>query len=451
MADDRSIRILLVKDGSPVKILLNHGLSGAGPTVIAVRDGEEAAELLDKQRFDVSKLDFELPGIGRIETRLRQADASCSELLVVVPESQPSTARTIAEALEPEGAKTEFLTMPLATSDLTALAAEAARQAGEHEADSLQPSDPEKIFFGSSAKMRELITMIKRVARGTASVLIHGETGSGKSIFAREIHAASPRAEERLVAINCGAFQDHLLESELFGHEKGSFTGAVATKQGLFEVAHRGTLFLDEITEMTTAMQAKLLQVLDEGELRRVGGTKVVRVDVRILAATNKNLESEVKAGRFREDLFFRLNVIQLYVPPLRERRDDIPGLVQFFLDRFQLPGSADLKTMSPEAMQLLRAYSWPGNVRELANTVEGLLLLAPMSIIRGEDLPRNLRPVGKLRLDDAEAPLPLSEIERLHIISSMRYTEGKKAPAARLLGIDVKTLTSKIRNYNIR
>jgi transcriptional regulator with PAS, ATPase and Fis domain len=240
-----------------------------------------------------------------------------------------------------------------------------------------------------------------------------------------------------------------LLESELFGHEKGAFTGAASAKAGLFEVAHRGTVFLDEVAEMSPAMQAKLLQVLDTGELRRVGGTKERRVDTRIFAATNKDLHEEVRAGRFREDLFFRLNVVSLAVPPLRDRKEDIPPLVEHFFRQFRLPGQQK-KSVSPEVMRLLMQYAWPGNVRELANTIERLVLLAPGTIIVPEDLPSNIRPTLDLPSEEGDAPLPLAEVERISIIRALRYTEGKKAPAARLLRIDVKTLTHKIERYNI-
>jgi len=288
------------------------------------------------------------------------------------------------------------------------------------------------------------------VAASNAPVLISGETGTGKGLIARAIHQSSPRAEHPFLVINCSAFQDQLLESELFGHEKGAFTGAVSAKAGLFEVADGGTLFLDEVAEMSPAMQAKLLQVLDTGELRRVGGTRLWQVDTRIFAATNRDLEKEVRGGHFREDLFFRLNVVSLLVPPLRERREDIPRLVEHFLVRYQLPGQPKL-TIAPAALALLVGYAWPGNVRELANTVERLVLLAPGPVITPEDLPANIRPSAEPPPRQEDTPLPLTEVERLSIMRALKYTQGKKAPAARLLGIDVKTLTHKIRIYNIR
>lgn len=343
------------------------------------------------------------------------------------------------------------MTRPLKASDLNLVAREAKARLDSHRkrpSPTIRTTAGQPFVFQSQA-MIDLMAIVDRVAAGSASILIQGETGTGKTLIAREIHAASPRAGQRFVAINCSAFQEQLLESEIFGHEKGSFTGAVVAKPGLFELADRGTLFLDEVGDMSSAMQAKLLQILDDGELRRVGGTKTRKVDVRIVAASNKDLKTEVRERRFREDLLFRLNVIRLTVPRLAERREDIPALIAHFLNRFRLP-DGPIKSMSPEATQILNAYSWPGNVRELANTVEGLMLLAPGDVIRAEDLPPNLRPAAPLKLDGTESPLPLSEIERLHIISALRFTEGKKAPAARLLKIDVKTLSNKIKGYDI-
>ncbi|MEM8998532.1 MAG: sigma 54-interacting transcriptional regulator, partial [Acidobacteriota bacterium] len=304
-------------------------------------------------------------------------------------------------------------------------------------------------ILGDSEAMCGVLDVVERVAAGSASVLIGGETGTGKTLVARRIHDLSPRRGQRFVAINCSAFQDQLLESELFGHEKGAFTGALSAKQGLFEVANGGTVFLDEVGDMSSSMQAKLLQVLDDGLMRRVGGQAMKKVDVRVIAATNKNLQLEVKDGNFREDLLFRLRVIHLEMPPLRDRRDDIPKLIEHLLDRYKLPGRPR-KVLTPEAIQMLASYDWPGNVRELANTVEGLTLLAPGDEIRAADLPPALRPQTRIELQTADTPLPMQEIERIHIRHTLKHTEGNKAAAARLLGVDIKTLNSKIKKYGI-
>ena len=455
MNNGPAIRILLIDRDRPVKIVLEKPLPEDGPLVVAVRTGAEAGDLISQQRFDVSQVDFELPGIGRVETRRRRDGDQTSDLVLVnrLPaiaedeeeeEGEEAAERAVLEALSTDE---QFLTKPFLTSQMALVARQEARQQIKKRA--LRGEIDGDPILGSSPAIRDVLELVGRIAAGSASVLIHGETGTGKTMVARRIHQLSPRSDQRFVAINCSAFQDQLLESELFGHEKGAFTGAFAAKQGLFEVAHGGTLFLDEIGDMTPAMQAKLLHVLDNGEMRRVGGTKVHKVDVRIVAASNKDLHMEVKSGRFREDLLFRLNVIHFKMPRLADRRTDIPILIEFFLDRFRIAGQAR-KHLSPEATQLMMSYAWPGNVRELANMVEGLVLLAPGEEIRAEDLPPALRPKVKLQLEDSATPLPMSEVERLHILQTLRYTEGKKAPAARLLGVDIKTLNSKIKSYGL-
>jgi len=396
-------------------------------------------------------LDLRMPGLGGMET-LRRLRSSGVTAEVVVLTGHPEIDSAI-EAMK-LGAY-DYLTKPFKLSEVEAVLRRAAEKRQLQEENTalrrmVGQAEDASVILGESEAMRVLLETAGRVAAANAPVLITGETGTGKGLIARAIHRSSPRADRPFLVINCSAFQDQLLESELFGHEKGAFTGAVSAKAGLFEVADGGTVFLDEVAEMSPAMQAKLLQVLDTGELRRVGGTRLKRIDTRIFAATNKELEQEVRAGRFREDLFFRLNVVSLEVPPLRDRREDILRLVEHFLSQFRLPGQ-QAKALSPDALQLLVGYAWPGNVRELANTIERLVLLAPGAVIRPEDLPPNIRPTAELPPREGDAPLPLAEVERLSIIQALRYTRGKKAPAARLLGIDVKTLTHKIRIYNIR
>lgn len=463
MSHKRSIRVHLVENDRPIKVLLERPLEDAGPTVVSVRSGNLAADHFRQQSCD-RELDFELPGLGRIETRRRRNGKEEADF-VLLGQAVSGTEIDLADFEADFGRDTggypfQFLTKPLTSSDLgdIALEVEARKQQQQQKQQAATVSaasapatlpTPSDIVLGSSPRMQQLMQLARRVAAGNASVLVQGETGTGKTVLARQIHAASPRADKRFVAINCSAFQDQLLESELFGHEKGSFTGATTAKPGLFEMAHHGTLFLDEVGDMTSAMQAKLLQILDDGELRRVGGTKTRTVDVRIIAASNKDLQAEVRDGRFREDLFFRLNVIRLEVPRLTERREDIPPLIDHFLARFQLPGQAR-KRVSPEALKALMSYAWPGNVRELANTLEGLTLLAPGDEIRQEDIPVNLRSGHDAPIDASGEPVPLSEVERQHIGRTLEFTEGRKAPAARLLGIDVKTLRSKIRLYSI-
>ncbi|HZX60936.1 MAG TPA: sigma-54 dependent transcriptional regulator [Candidatus Methylomirabilis sp.] len=451
MSARHSIQVLVVDDEKPTRVLMERELPRSGCAVRTAQSGEEALEVLSRQEFDVVLLDLKMPGLGGMET-LRRLRSTGTTAEVVVLTGHPEVESAIAAM---KLGATDYLTKPFKLSEVEAVlqrAAEKRRLQAENAALRRmvgQREDPASIL-GESPAMRPLLEMVGRVAASNAPVLISGETGTGKGLIARAIHQSSPRAEHPFLVINCSAFQDQLLESELFGHEKGAFTGAVSAKAGLFEVADGGTLFLDEVAEMSPAMQAKLLQVLDTGELRRVGGTRLRQVDTRIFAATNRDLEKEVRGGHFREDLFFRLNVVSLLVPPLRERREDIPRLVEHFLVRYQLPGQPKL-TLAPAALALLVGYAWPGNVRELANTVERLVLLVPGTIIGPEDLPPNIRPSAEPPPRQEDTPLPLTEVERLSIMRALKYTQGKKAPAARLLGIDVKTLTHKIRIYNIR
>jgi DNA-binding NtrC family response regulator len=305
------------------------------------------------------------------------------------------------------------------------------------------------LVLGQSPPMRAVLRTVERIAASGANILIEGESGTGKGLVAQTIHQQSPRAQGPFLTINCSGFQDQLLESELFGHEKGAFTGAATLKQGLFEVADRGTLFLDEVAEMSSAMQAKLLQVLDSREFRRVGGTRLHHADVRIVAATNKPMLKEVEAGRFREDLYYRLNVVDLAIPPLRERRDDIPLLVEHFLARFQA-SHGERKSISPEVLHALMEYAWPGNVRELANFMERMVILTPGEVIGIEQLPLTIRVPHPAAPIAASGSVSLAEMERLHIASVLRQTGGKKMQAARLLAIDIKTLNKKIKDYGI-
>lgn len=444
------IQVLVVDDEKPTRVLMERELPQSGCTVVAVQSGEEALDVLARQDFDVVLLDLKMPGLGGMET-LRQLRRSGAAAEVVVLTGHPEVESAI-EAMK-LGAY-DYLTKPFKLSEVEAVLRRAAEKRQLQEENTalrriVGQGEDGAVILGESQAMRSSLEMVERVAASNAPVLISGETGTGKGLIAKAIHQASPRAESPFLVINCSAFQDQLLESELFGHERGAFTGAASAKAGLFEVADGGTVFLDEVAEMSPAMQAKLLQVLDTGELRRVGGTRLRRVDTRIFAATNKDLHQEVRAGRFREDLFFRLNVVNLVVPPLRDRKEDIPILVEHFLDRFGLPGQAP-KSLSPETMQFLIGYAWPGNIRELANTIERLVLLVPGTVIGPDDLPPNIRPSAHLPPREGDPPLPLAEVERLSIIRALRYTQGKKAPAARILGIDVKTLTHKIQRYNI-
>lgn len=449
-AQVEGIKVLVVDDERPTRLLMEKELPRAGCAVTSVESGEGALEQLRARDFDVVLLDLKMPGIGGLEALRRIRDSGASAEVVVLT-GHPDVHSAI-EAMK-LGAY-DYLTKPFKLAEVEVVlrrAAERKRLQKENAAlrRMVAQREPFPLIIGQGQAMTAVLQTVERIAPTDANVLLEGESGTGKGLVAQAIHRRSPRATGPFLVITCSGFQDPLLESELFGHEKGAFTGATSVKQGLFEVADRGTLFLDEVGEMSPAMQAKLLQVLDSRELRRVGGTRVQRVDVRIIAATNKDLALEVRTGRFRDDLYYRLNVVGVVVPPLRERREDIPLLVEHFLKQLQVT-AGKAKTVSPEALQCLVQYVWPGNVRELANTIERLIILTPGEVIGVEQLPPNVRsPLGAPH-GRSPGPTSLAEMERLHIIRVLSETGGKKMQAARLLGIDLKTLNHKIKIYNI-
>jgi two-component system response regulator HydG len=307
-------------------------------------------------------------------------------------------------------------------------------------------------IVGSSPAIRSIITMVDKIAPTTATVLIQGESGTGKELIARRLHFKSERANKPYVTVNCGALQESLLESELFGHEKGAFTGAVVQKMGLCETADGGTLFLDEIGEMSLGIQSKLLRFLQEGEFYRIGGKKPIKVDVRIVSATNRDLEQEVKNSRFREDLYYRLNTITLRMPPLRKRKEDISTLVDFFLKNSRFGGAAHMiKRIDPRVMDVFQNYDWPGNIRELQNTIERLKILAENNEIRLEDIPFGIRmPKNKVEAADFTLDMSLEEVEKNHILRTLAYNHGNKTKTAQSLGITIKTLYNKLHRYGI-
>ena len=338
-------------------------------------------------------------------------------------------------------------------------------------------------IVGRSPALLSMLQMVDKIAPTTATVLIQGESGTGKELIARRLHARSERAGQSYVTVNCGALQESLLESELFGHEKGSFTGAVNQKLGLCETAHNGTLFLDEIGEMSLAIQAKLLRFLQEGEFYRIGGKRPIQVDVRIISATNRDLEQEVRAGRFREDLFYRLNTIALRMPPLRKRPEDLPLLIDYVLKNPRFGGGANTPNrVEPEVYDILAQYSWPGNIRELQNTIERMKILADHAELRVEDIPASIRqsvaaaaeksapslpsssntapgpslpptsapPAGPASLSAFPPEMPLEEVERRHILRALDHYAGNKTKTANVLGITIKTLYNKLQRYGL-
>jgi len=311
----------------------------------------------------------------------------------------------------------------------------------------LEELDKGMLVGVSSPKMREVIDLVQQVAPSQATVLILGESGTGKEVIANLIHRMSPRGSRPMVKVNCAALPETLIEAELFGYEKGAFTGAVSSREGRFEAADMSTIFLDEVGEIPPEVQVKLLRILQEGKLERLGSNKTVTVDTRIIAATNKDLETMVKQGGFREDLYWRLNVISIHLPPLRERKEDIPALVQYFLTRFARKNNKDIKGIETKAMDALLGYEWPGNVRELENVIERCVVLDRDLVIATDDLPSDLVKDETRKIDHVTIKLgtPLEEVEKILMEEALRYTKGDKNLAAKLLGVSTRTLYRKL------
>ena len=445
MPSSDSIRILVVEDDPTQQAFLQQTLSARNWEVTTVDSGEDGVRVARQDEFDVVFLDLYLPGLSGIDT-LRQLRSEGNVPEVVVITGDPSIDSAV-QAMR-LGAY-DYVGKPIDVKRLYHVTEKAAtRHRLERENRLLRRAIDHQQYIGEivrdSDEMQTVLSVVAKIAATEAPVLISGETGVGKGLIAKKIHSLSGREKEGFVHLNCGGLQEQLVESELFGHEKGAFTGAVNSKPGLFEVAHRGTLFLDEVTELTLGMQAKLLQVLDSGELRRVGGSTLRRVNSRIITATNRDIQDEVRKGNFREDLYFRLNVVRIQIPPLRDRREDIPGLIALYLHRH---GGREHK-LSPDAEALLASYDWPGNVRELSNTVQRAVLLSPNRVLQAEDFPLPAQSEMTRPPTRGQRPVPLREVERRHILETLEYTEGNRAAAARLLGIDVKTLRTKLRHY---
>lgn len=310
------------------------------------------------------------------------------------------------------------------------------------------PTEGKKIIYRSEV-MRQLMKMVERVAPSNATVLVLGESGTGKELIANAIHEKSHRRNKPFVAINCGALRETLLESELFGHEKGAFTGAYARKIGLAEVANGGTLFLDEIGELSPGIQSKLLRFLQEGEIFRVGGKDPIKVDIRLISATNKELDKEVMKGNFREDLFYRINTIVVQSPPLRRRKEDIPVLIEHFLTNSTAGFLNRGRAMSEDALKMMMKYDWPGNIRELQNVCERLQILSEGHMVMPGDLPDHIKnPDQKIIMEDYDPTMTLHELEKRYIIKALNYFDGNKTQAAHALGITIKTLYNKLHEY---
>ncbi|HEX8891145.1 MAG TPA: sigma-54 dependent transcriptional regulator [Pyrinomonadaceae bacterium] len=452
-------RILIVDDDRASCELLREIFAEQGWSAEMAQTPERASELAESQTFDLVVSDVNLEAAESGLDLLRKMRDKCPVVLV----TGFGTLETAVEASR-EGAW-DFISKPFKVEEVTAIARRAMEKPGDSEVEE-QPA-PEAFtaryedagITGRAPSMIELYKEIARVAPSRTTVLITGESGTGKELVARAIHKHSPRALRPFVAVNCGALTETLLEAELFGHTRGSFTGATADRKGLWEEAEEGTLFLDEVGETSPAMQVKLLRALQESEIRRVGASRNTRVNARVIAATNRDLEKEVKAGTFREDLFYRLSVVTLYVPPLRERRSDIPLLAERFL-RAASQNVGRRLYFSPEALNLLAAYDWPGNVRELENAIERAALHARGTEVVAEDLPAKMQ-TGEVRMRAAQSRSPLSaiyadlisldELERRYLIHVLEAVGGNRTRAAEILHIDRRTLYRMAERFGIK
>lgn len=458
----------MVKDGVKKSILVVDDEIGTRESlkmilktdyqVFLAKNAEEAFQQLETQLYDLILLDIILPDMDglRVLEKIKQKDPE--QMVIMITATK--TIKTAVEAMK-LGAY-DYVTKPFDVDELRliisrALSTQALKEENQRLWMEIDRSFGFDNIIGKSKVMRDIFKIVHQVANTRSTVLIMGESGTGKELIARAIHYHSPRKNHPFVTINCAAIPDTLIESELFGHEKGAFTNAIERKLGRFEMAHQGTLFLDEIGELSLMTQAKILRFLEEKEFNRVGGSKTIKVDVRLIAATNKDLPQQVKRGEFREDLFYRINVVPILLPPLRERKEDIPLLIEHFIKKFNSENQKNVKGITPEALQALMNYDWPGNVRELENLIERVVALTQNEYIRPEELPIPFTSIsrtnglkesvlsGKLSFTKAE-----EEFEREIILDALRRTKFVQSHAAELLGISRRILKYKMDKLGI-
>ena len=444
----RSGRILVVDDEANARTALAELLRDEHFDVETAGDAFKALGKLESFGPHVVITDLKMPGMDGIElvTKLRAMDDPPA-VIVMTAFGAVDTAINAMRA----GAE-EYLTKPLNFDELVVVVNKVlANHEMRRETAQLRKRVRDRVapgnMVGSSPPMQRVFEIVDQVAPSRATVLITGESGTGKELVANAIHQRSPRSTGPFIKLHCAALAESLLESELFGHEKGSFTGAAARKDGRFSLADGGTLFLDEIGEISQSLQVKLLRFLQEHEFERVGGTQTIHVDVRVIAATNRNLREEVARGRFREDLFYRLNVVNIETPPLRERRSDIPAIAKFFLDRYAKLNAKPVETISTQALELLVGYDWPGNVRELENAIERAVVLANGTELEARHLPPQVRPIGISGMPQIPGAT-MAEIERYAILESLKAAGGSTSKAAEMLGISPRTIQYRLHEY---
>lgn len=452
-------RILVVDDEINMQVVLRAMLKKEGYEVFTAPDGREALKVLADDDIDVVVTDLKMPnldGMGLLERVA--ADYPAVPVIMITAHG---TVATAVDALK-KGAF-DYVTKPFEQDELKNVVLKAIKTRRLSDEEFVAGADEIDRYgiVGGSEPMQEIFETIKRVAPTTTTILISGETGTGKELIANAIHVNSPRKDNPFIKINCAAIVETLMESELFGYEKGAFTGAVVTKPGRFELAHKGTLFLDEVGELSKEMQVKLLRVIQEQTFERVGGLRTIKVDVRLITATNRNLFQDVKEGRFREDLFYRLNVLPIHLPALRERRDDIPTLIAYFVDRFRKKLGRDIQGLEDDVLDLFINYDWPGNIREMENLLERLVLMARGQTIAMADVPEEIRQAvyEQSLLPPEKKPSQFKEFIRSHTEEAERQLlarcleecDGNVTRAAQRLGLSRKGLQLKMIKYNLR
>jgi two-component system, NtrC family, response regulator AtoC len=447
-------KILVVDDEKNMRWALERALKAQGYEVYQAEDGKQGLEAALHIRPELVILDLKMPEMDGLAV-LTALKEQVPEIMVVMITAHGSTASAV-EAMK-LGAY-DYINKPFDIDELKLVVAKALEvenlkatvQRLEHE---VKERYSFQNIIGKGQVIQNIFVLIERIADTNATVLIQGESGTGKELVARALHYSSNRKNNPFIQVNCAALPESLLESELFGHEKGAFTGAIAQRQGRFELANGGTIFLDEIGEISPQVQVKLLRVIQERSFERIGGQQTINIDVRVVAATNKDLAVEMREGRFREDLFYRLNVIPLHMPSLRERKEDIPLLIEHFLKKYDPKGR--ISSVHPAALKLLVDYYWPGNVRELENTMERLAIVTPGATIEASDIPAEFRhsrvlPGPEVRFMMPESGLDLEQVEKAFITQALELAQGNKSKAAKLLGLTRHTLLYRIEKHNL-
>jgi nitrogen regulation protein NR(I) len=456
-------KILVIDDEANLRKVLAAMLRRDGFDVTVAADGEQGLAEFHKNGADIVVTDLVMPKAGGMEV-LRAVNAANPDVPVIIITAH-GTVDSAVEAIK--AGAFDYITKPYEQAELSAVIAKAAKAHDVAQRSVRADAKARAAIIGESPQLQDVFKIIDKVADTPSTVLINGESGTGKELIASALHGASSRRDKPFIKINCAAIPHNLLESELFGYERGAFTGAVTSKPGRFELADGGTLFLDEIGEIPVEMQVKLLRALQEGEFERVGGIKTTRVDVRLIAATNRELQSEIEAGRFRKDLYYRLAVVPIVLPPLRERRADIPMLAGHFVEKYNRKLNKKIESISDDAMALLQAYNWPGNIRELENLIERVLLFADGPSITAKDLPDPVRqgsgtPAPALSAAPLEAAtgegglkdivrMKAAELEKDLITKALEETGGNVTRAARLLQISRKSLQTKMKEFGLR